>query len=91
MRRYRIIYHNSNIEAPEGSFDIGRSPNCNLVLDDPSVSRVHATILKKGDELYLKDLGSRNGCKVNGRTVKTEALLKHGDLILIGHQEIKIT
>ncbi|MBN2342450.1 MAG: FHA domain-containing protein [Deltaproteobacteria bacterium] len=91
MARFRIIYQNSNIEAPAGRFDIGRSLDCHLVLDDPSVSRVHATLIKEKDQLYLEDRGSRNGCKLNGQPVSGRVLLKDGDTVGIGHQVIKIT
>lgn len=92
MTRFRIIYQNSNIDAPYGKFDIGRSLDCNLVLDDPSVSRIHATIVKEGGLLYLEDRGSRNGCTLNGTKVaqKQRVQLKDGDVIGIGHQSIKI-
>ncbi|MBN2803945.1 MAG: FHA domain-containing protein [Deltaproteobacteria bacterium] len=91
MRRFRIIYQSSNLEAQNGTFDIGRSIDCNLVLDDPSVSRVHATIIKDDDSIILKDLKSRNGCKVNGNTINGQIDLKDGDIITIGHQDIKIS
>ena len=90
MPRYRIIYQNSNIEAPQGRFDIGRSLECNLVLDDPSVSRVHATIIREDNNLLLEDRGSRNGCTLNGTAVTGISPLKDGDIIGIGHQEIRI-
>ncbi|MBN2529864.1 MAG: FHA domain-containing protein [Deltaproteobacteria bacterium] len=91
MIRYRIIYQQSNIEAPEGRFDIGRSLDCNLVLDDPSVSRVHATIIRKKDQLLLEDRGSRNGCTLNGKQVSGMIPLKDGDVIGIGHQQVTIS
>lgn len=90
MTRYRIIFQSSNIEAPEGRFDIGRSLECNLVLDDPSVSRVHATIIKQNSVLFLEDRGSRNGCKLNGQPVTGKVQLDDGDTISIGHQVLKI-
>jgi hypothetical protein len=91
MPRFRIIYQNSNIEAPQGRFDIGRSLECNLVLDDPSVSRIHATIIRHNDRLLLEDRGSRNGCTLNGIAVSGTSLLQDGDIIGIGHQEIRIS
>ena len=91
MTRYRIIYQNSNIEAPQGRFNIGRSLDCHLVLDDPSVSRLHATIIRENDHLLLEDRGSRNGCTLNGKQVSGIVRLKDGDTIGIGHQRIRIT
>jgi predicted component of type VI protein secretion system len=90
MKKYRLIHQNSNIEAPEGRFDIGRSTECNLVLDDPSVSRVHATIVNENDELFVEDRGSRNGCLVNGVRVVDRQKLRDGDRVAVGHQTIRV-
>jgi hypothetical protein len=90
MKKYRLIYQSSNIEAPEGTFDIGRSDECNLILDDPSVSRVHATIVNESSGLFLEDRGSRNGCIVNGNRISGRVQLFDGDRITIGHQSIRI-
>jgi len=90
MKKYRLIYQNSNIEAPEGVFNIGRSDECHLILDDPSVSRIHATLVNENDALFLEDRGSRNGCIVNGNRVSGRMQLSDGDRITIGHQSIRI-
>lgn len=90
MKKYRLIYQNSNIEAPEGRFDIGRAAECHLILDDPSVSRVHATIVNEEAGLFLEDRGSRNGCIVNGTRIAGRVPLADGDRITIGHQSIRI-
>ena len=90
MKKFRLIHQNSNLEAPEGRSDIGRSIDCYLVLNDPSVSRVHATIINKDDKLLIEDRGSRNGCSVNDVRVKGTRELGDGDVITIGHQTIKV-
>jgi hypothetical protein len=90
MKKYRLIYQSSNIEAPEGRFDIGRAAECSLILDDPSVSRVHATIINENGGLFLEDRGSRNGCLVNGNRITGKVPLSDGDRITIGHQSIRI-
>jgi hypothetical protein len=90
MKKFRLIYQSSNIEAPEGPFDIGRSNECNLILDDPSVSRVHATIVNENDMLFLEDRGSRNGCILNGNRISGRVQLSDGDRITIGHQSIRV-
>jgi hypothetical protein len=90
MKKYRLIHQNSNIEVPEGRLDIGRSVECYLVLDDPSVSRIHATMINDGDRLLLEDRGSRNGCVVNGTRVTGTTELRDGDRVAIGHQTIRI-
>ncbi|MBI4404956.1 MAG: GGDEF domain-containing protein [Deltaproteobacteria bacterium] len=62
---------------------IGRDATCQIVLDDPHVSRVHAEIIHRGKEMILRDCGSTNGIFVNGRRL-VEHALSNGDKILIG-------
>ncbi|HUT76962.1 MAG TPA: FHA domain-containing protein [Polyangia bacterium] len=90
MKRYRLIHQNSNIEAPEGRFDIGRSTECHLVLDDPSVSRLHATIHNEDGRLTVEDRGSRNGVVVNGTRIGGRHELGDGDRISFGQQSIRV-
>jgi Protein of unknown function (DUF3662)/FHA domain len=62
---------------------LGRSRECDLVLDDPNVSRRHAELRRQDDTWIVADLGSTNGVKVNGRRVE-HAVLKPGDEIILG-------
>lgn len=62
---------------------IGRLPECEVVLNDPNVSRRHAEVVRQGDEIVLRDLGSTNGVKVNGTRVQS-TILYNGDEIAIG-------
>lgn len=64
--------------------DLGRSPECDVVLADATVSRRHATIERGETGYLLRDLGSRYGSKVNGRTCADQMKLTHGDEILLG-------
>ena len=50
--------------------ELGRSPECEVRLNDRSVSRRHARIERDGDEWVIVDLDSRNGMKVGGMAVK---------------------
>ncbi len=63
--------------------DIGRHPNCGLILDDAGVSRRHAQLVADEDDLFLVDLGSRNGTFIEGVRID-RAPLKDGCLIQIG-------
>jgi pSer/pThr/pTyr-binding forkhead associated (FHA) protein len=59
------------VEITGGHFTIGRVGDCDLVLDDPKVSRHHAAISPgMGPTRLLHDLGSANGTLVNGSPVK---------------------
>jgi hypothetical protein len=62
---------------------IGRLVDNDLVLSDPQVSGHHAEIAPAGGEATLRDLGSRNGTRVNGQAVST-ALVRAGDRIEMG-------
>jgi len=76
------------IELGEGRFVIGRSPSCDLPLEDPLVSRRHACILLEGDGAAIEDLGSRNGTLLNGEPLFDNHPLRHNDRIGIGSLEL---
>jgi hypothetical protein len=62
---------------------IGRLPECDVVLADSNVSRRHAELRRKGDGVFVTDLGSTNGTRVNGTPVR-EQLVNSGDEISVG-------
>jgi hypothetical protein len=63
---------------------LGRSRQCDVVLDDPNVSRQHAEIRPRGGSWVLNDLGSTNGSTLNGRRIDHAEVLKPGDEIKLG-------
>jgi hypothetical protein len=68
-----------------GPCSLGRTDANDVTLADPKVSRRHAVIHPQGPgELWLADLGSRNGTFLNGTRVSTPVLLRHLDQIDIG-------
>lgn len=62
---------------------IGRSPDCDIVLDDRQVSRIHARVIWCEDHYEIEDLGSKNGTHLNGREVLGRQPLRDGDEIQI--------
>jgi hypothetical protein len=62
---------------------IGRLDTCDLVLNDPTVSRNHAEVRRDSDGFEVIDLGSRNGTRVNGVGIVRQHLFD-GDDVLIG-------
>ncbi len=62
---------------------LGRHPECDVTLDAGAVSRQHARIVRRGDELLLEDLKSRNGTYLNGRLIGEPTGLSDGDLVRI--------
>ena len=63
---------------------IGREPTSDVFLDDVTVSRNHAVILRAGDGSPLRDLGSLNGTYVNRRRIESDEVLEDGDELQIG-------
>lgn len=63
---------------------IGRSSKCDVVLDDPNVSRAHAELRPRGGSWVLTDLGSTNGSSVNGRRIDAPTVVKPGDELELG-------
>ena len=72
---------------PQGG-TIGRSRDCDVVLEDTGASRRHAEIRPQPDGWTLQDLGSTNGVRVNGRPIHEVRSLRPGDRIEIGSTEI---
>jgi hypothetical protein len=62
---------------------LGRSRDCDVVLDDPNVSRRHAELRREAGSWVIVDLGSTNGIKVNGHRTES-ARLEPGDEIGLG-------
>ncbi|MEH2237367.1 FHA domain-containing protein [Nostoc sp.] len=71
--------------TPRGEWLIGRSPDSDLVLDSPDISRVHAKFFVKSGNYYFSDLGSRNGSIFNGKQAEKDRpySLSDGDVIRI--------
>ena len=86
--RFRLRYMNHDLELNEGEFVVGRNASCQLSLDDPLVSRRHALFGVLPDQVTVEDLGSRNGVSVNGERIAGRTLLRPGDRVQIGSQEM---
>jgi hypothetical protein len=63
---------------------IGRSRDCDVTVDDPNISRHHAEVRPSGGSWIVRDLGSTNGVKVNGRRIQGAQSLKPGDTVELG-------
>lgn len=72
----------------EGVLQVGRRPECGLVLKDGSVSGKHAELRVTGERVELVDLGSTNGTRVGGEKIE-QKVLSHGDVLLFGN--IRVT
>jgi pSer/pThr/pTyr-binding forkhead associated (FHA) protein len=66
---------------------IGRSPDANVFLDDVTVSRNHALLVRRREGLYIDDLGSLNGTYVNRRRIESHKL-RNGDELQVGKYKL---
>lgn len=63
---------------------VGRSRSCEVTITDPSCSRQHALFEIKGGKIYVEDLKSTNGVRVNGARIIASQVLKDGDRVQLG-------
>ncbi|MCO5045522.1 MAG: FHA domain-containing protein [Kiritimatiellae bacterium] len=91
---YRLIFLNGprtgeRITVTEQPMCAGADPDCIIHIEDPEVARRHAEIFQKGDELFIRDLGSMNKILVNKREVQ-DSRLKHGDEFELGRTKLVV-
>lgn len=79
-----------DFELSAGVTIVGRGDGCQLVLDDPLISRRHACFVVDDREVTLKDLGSTNGVLVNGSRVDEVQVVVPGDHITIGQHHAEL-
>jgi pSer/pThr/pTyr-binding forkhead associated (FHA) protein len=72
-----------SFQPGEGRTLIGRSPECDVFLDDVTVSRRHAELLRESETFSIRDLGSLNGTYVNRKRIES-AVLEDDDEVQIG-------
>jgi len=70
-------------------FQIGRLSGLNLTLTSDSVSKEHAELTQRGRDLWVRDLGSKNGTFVNSERV-TESVLREGDILHVAQVEFRL-
>jgi len=89
----KLVVHVPGLERVEVPLrrevlSLGRDPKCDVVLQSPYVSRLHARLDKRGDSHFISDEGSRNGTQVDGKELSAPARLHPGALITIANVEI---
>ncbi len=91
---YRLIYQDGDTPQTHtfatGEVIIGRTEDCQIILQDPSISRKHAKVVVDKTGVRVLDLKSKNGTKLNGTQIM-EAVLKNGDRLHLGKFQITFT
>jgi pSer/pThr/pTyr-binding forkhead associated (FHA) protein len=71
---------------------VGRGGGCGVVLaDDTFVSTVHARVYRRDGDVWVEDLGSRNGTLLNGAALTVAQPLRRGDQLQFGRTVIEAT
>lgn len=87
----RLVGPAGTFELGEGVHVIGREAGLTISLvGESSVSRRHAEIVRTGDALVLRDLGSTNGTFVNGAKISGDQAVKRGDAIQLGSVQFRL-
>lgn len=74
------------MSLPDGKVSFGRGSDADVRLDDDGLSRLHATVFREGEKLWVLDENSTNGTSVNGEpTSPRGTILREGDVIKIGN------
>jgi hypothetical protein len=83
-----LVVSGRRLLVPPRGAAIGRSRDCDIVLEDSGVSRRHAELRPEGSAWTIDDLGSTNGVRVNGLTIHGAHQLHSGDRIEMGSTEM---
>jgi len=88
MTRALLVVGGRRILVPPSGGVIGRSRECEIVLDDAGISRRHAEVRPRGEGWVISDLGSTNGVIVDGSPLRGEHELRPGERIELGSTEL---
>ena len=84
QQRALLIYGGRRLMVGPRGAVLGRSRDCDIVVEDANVSRHHAELRPRGGAWVISDLGSTNGTRLNGRTVERPEVVRPGDEIELG-------
>jgi hypothetical protein len=88
--RAMVLAEGKRLVVPRSGAVIGRSRDCDVVLADPNVSRRHAEVRPDGNGRWqVRDLGSTNGVKVNGRRIDGATPIESGDRLALGTADVR--
>lgn len=71
------------IRTDRETITVGRSSGCTIVLDDPALSRTHCQFERTGQRLFVRDLNSRNGTRIEGELI-SKSVVRPGERVTCG-------
>lgn len=83
-QRALLLYRGRRLLVGSDGAVIGRSRDCDVVVDDANVSRRHVEVRPRGGSWIVVDLGSTNGSRLNGRRLERPEVIQPGDEIEVG-------
>ena len=86
----KLRYRQALITLRAGKLYLGRSPECELSISDPAVSRRHARLWVSAAQIVIEDLDSQNGVYVNGERIQGPRELRAGDVVRICSHELAL-
>ncbi len=88
--RGRIGERELAIPLTSGELTVGRGADCDVRLEEPSVSRRHARLRIDGAAAEVEDLGSSNGTLLDGQRLQAPACLEAGQLLTLGNLQLQV-
>lgn len=79
------------LDEPGRVYVMGRGPGLDLTLEETDASRQHVQLVRKAEQLYVRDLGSKNGTFVASQRLDAhrDVILRPGDVVRIGHDILR--
>lgn len=90
LSEFVLIFSDRVLPLRAGENVIGRTPECDVQIVGPSVSRRHARLVISAQGVVLEDLGSMNGTFVGDRRINASTTVQDGDEIRIGKERIRL-
>lgn len=87
-----VLQHpGGSVDLPEGEITIGRGLGCPIRFNDHTVSRKHVKLIVTPDRITVRDLGSRNGTKLNNEPLKSTTTLEDRDVLQVGTVRLRLS
>jgi pSer/pThr/pTyr-binding forkhead associated (FHA) protein len=80
-----------NLVFTKTSIKVGRDPTCECIIEDPTVSAIHAKLDYRQGHWWVEDLQSTNGTYINQEPVVIPMVIANGDELLLGKAKVKVS